>query len=154
MYKDITNKRFGRLVALKRVRKKGQRTRWLCKCDCGNEKEILLDTLTSGRGKSCGCLRKEITSERFKKYDENKNHRLYDIWVNMRNRCNNPNNNSYKNYGGRGIGICKEWDEFSDFEKWSLENGYDKHLTIDRKDNDAGYFPDNCRWVDKKVQAN
>lgn len=154
MYKDITNERFGRLVALKRIPKKGQRTRWLCRCDCGKEKEILLGTLTSGRGRSCGCLRREITSKRFRKYDENKNKRLYEIWVNMRSRCNNPNDNSYKNYGGRGIEICTEWDEFLNFEKWSLENGYDELLTIDRINNDGGYSPDNCRWVDVKVQAN
>lgn len=80
--------------------------------------------------------------------------RLYNIWLNMRTRCNNPKVKSFKHYGERGIKICNEWDIFETFHKWALENGYKEKLTIDRIDNDGDYEPLNCRWVTRKVQMN
>ena len=80
--------------------------------------------------------------------------RLYRIWLNMRTRCNNPHFYHYSRYGGRGIKVCSEWDSYDAFEKWAYENGYKDTLTIDREDNDKGYFPDNCRWATAKEQAN
>ena len=71
----------------------------------------------------------------------------------MRNRCNNPNNRSYPNYGGRGIKICGEWDIFKVFYEWALANGYDESLTLDRKNNSENYSPKNCAWVDRSRQA-
>lgn len=77
--------------------------------------------------------------------------RLYNIWKNMRKRCNNPNNTKYKWYGGKGINVCPEWDNadngFINFKKWALENGYSDNLTIDRKDSFKDYCPENCRWI-------
>lgn len=71
----------------------------------------------------------------------------------MKDRCNNPNCRVFNDYGGRGIKVCEEWlDDFSAFQKWALANGYKEGSTIDRKDNDKGYSPDNCRWTDRKVQ--
>ena len=73
----------------------------------------------------------------------------------MKDRCYNPKSNAYKNYGGRGITICEEWlDDKQKFIKWSLQNGFNKNLSIDRIDNEKGYCPENCRWVDRVVQNN
>ena len=73
----------------------------------------------------------------------------------MKQRCYNPNSNSYHNYGGRGITICNEWlNDPTTFFKWALDNGYSDNLTIDRKDNDKGYSPENCQWTNEIAQHN
>ena len=72
----------------------------------------------------------------------------------MRQRCENPHNVAFKNYGGKNIFVCDDWKDFCTFYDWSMSNGYDDSLTIDRKDNSKGYFPDNCRWVTMKDQEN
>lgn len=82
-----------------------------------------------------------------------KNTRLYRIWLQMKNRCFNIRTNRYKDYGGRGITICDEWkNDFTKFYDWSILNGYQKNLTIDRINNDGNYEPSNCRWVTVKIQ--
>lgn len=105
----------------------------------------------SGATKSCGCLR---TKKTYCEWHDMVDSRLYRTWGNMVNRCTNPNNPAYKNYGERGIGVCDEWMSFPSFKNWAESNGYADNLTLDRQDNDNGYSPNNCRWVDNFVQAN
>lgn len=81
--------------------------------------------------------------------------RLYHIWNSMKQRCSNPNAISYKYYGQKGVKVCDEWaNEFQAFHDWAMSNGYSDNLTIDRKDNDGDYCPENCRWSTNKVQQN
>lgn len=167
MENDITYQRFGRLTAAYRVDdayyKDGtHHHRWLCFCDCGNCCIVLEGNLKSGVTKSCGCYRREVASENQKKHltKHNETHtRLYHVWCNMRRRCNNPTDDAYPHYGGRGIKVCDEWQTFIPFRDWSMEHGYDpnaKHgeCTIDRRDVNGDYCPDNCRWVNMLVQQN
>lgn len=78
---------------------------------------------------------------------------LYKKWASMKSRCNNPKDPSYKSYGGKGLTVCAEWnDSFENFYEWSIKNGYEDGLTIDRINNSKGYFPENCRYVTYKEQ--
>lgn len=79
--------------------------------------------------------------------------KLYYVWHTMKKRCNNPNNSNYKNYGGRGITYCDEWESSDNFCKWALENGYEEGLELDRIDVNGNYEPCNCRWVDRKTNC-
>lgn len=154
---DITGKRFGRLTVIEFDGKGNDgQARWKCVCDCGTITFSSSGNLRSGRMKSCGCLRRENGVSHAKSMTKHGQHdtRLYRIWNTMKNRCQNPNVHNYEHYGGRGITVCEEWQDFEPFYNWAMSNGYQAHLTLDRKDNFAGYSPDNCRWATMKEQQN
>lgn len=149
---DLIGQRFGKYVVTANAPNRGPAKYYLCTCDCGNTNEVRGSTLRQGVSKSCGCFRGELISIKNTTHGESKS-RLFGIHTKMRHRCNNPNNNGFPAYGAVGITLCKEWEDFLVFKEWAVANGYAEHLTIDRKDNEQGYSPDNCRWATYETQA-
>jgi hypothetical protein len=153
---DITGQRFGRLTVTAFAERRGKYPYWRLTCDCGGEKVVAFHNLVSGGVRSCGCLRREVGQRTLTHGDGNmRRSRLYRIWAKMRARCHRPTDDHWKDYGGRGIAVCDEWRaSYPAFRDWALANGYSDALTIDRRDNDRGYQPANCRWATAKQQAN
>lgn len=152
--KRLEGKRFGRLVAVEEVgRTNNGNAKWLCKCDCGGQKIVASYALRVGRTQSCGCIKAEQS------YAQGTHHEtgspIYKLWAGVKNRCYNPNDHKYPQYGGRGITVCDEWkNSYESFRDWCRDNGYEKGLTIDRADVNGNYCPQNCRFTTQKVQQN
>ena len=150
MDNNFIGRRFGKLVVVKYLyTNKIGKTIYLCKCDCGNFKEVKRNCLVVGHTKSCGCLPRKGNF----KHGQRRT-RLYSTWLNIKDRCNNKNNSHFKYYGEKGIKMCDEWaNDFLSFKNWAVENGYVEGLSIERIDNNKGYDPNNCKWIPTKEQA-
>lgn len=151
--KELTGKRFGKLTVIRETGKKNGVYMWECICDCGNNINVRGHELTRGHTKSCGCLKKERITE------YNTTHglsytRLYTIWCGIKERCYTPTATNYKFYGAKGVSVCQEWlNDFQVFYDWAITHGYKDNLTIDRKDSDGDYCPENCQWITQSENA-
>lgn len=158
-YNVSAGDKFGKLTVIGCHREKNRNKRGTtlyidCLCECGGNRSTTVASLIYGRTISCGCAQREKLIERNTKHGDRKT-RLYRVWKAMKDRCYREGYQYYKSYGGRGISVCDEWrDSFEAFRDWALANGYRDDLSIDRKDNDGNYCPENCRWATDTQQAN
>lgn len=149
---DLTGRRFGRLLVVRRDSNSGRNVRWLCLCDCGGGKPVARCSLQSGLTRSCGCLEREnrllhATTHGLSKLPE------YRIWKGMKDRCHNENSAGYRNYGAKGVSVCGAWRlSFLAFIE-SVGPRPGPQYSIDRIDPTGNYEPGNCRWATAEVQA-
>ena len=153
--KDISGSKIGRLEVVSFSRVEKEKSLFLCRCDCGTEKELRGATLLSGLVQSCGCLRREKARELgLRETHGRSGTRLCRIYASMMARCYNQNHKFYRHYGGRGVRICDEWlNSKEEFFQWAIASGYKDDLVIDRRDNDLSYCAENCRWITNREKS-
>lgn len=150
---DLRGQVFGRLTVVDFSEFTASGARWICRCSCGNEKIVSRQALKSGMTKSCGCLRKEVSSTRMAKHGaatRQGKSREYKIWSGMNSRCATPSATGFDRYGGDGVAVCDRWKSFENFyaDMGPAPSGY----SIDRIDSSKGYEPGNCRWASRQTQ--
>ena len=157
---DLTGQRFGSWTVLELAKDK-KPTTWICRCDCGTTKAVNAASLREGDSTGCQkCIWKtkqhpRLHTDGSRRWINGKATHIYTEWRGIKERCNNPKNKSYKNYGGRGIKLCDEWNK--DFQSWfdyvsKLDHFGEEGRTLDRIDNNDGYKPGNVRWATKSEQ--
>lgn len=150
---DIERGWFGRLLVLGFKETIGHHRIWYARCKCGNVITVMANQLRTGRTKSCGCLSAETARKKATTHGKSKT-KVYAAWMGMKSRCFNPSNDDYENYGGRGITVCERW--VNSFENFLTDMGEPPvgEYSIDRKNNNGNYEPENCRWALPVVQCN
>lgn len=154
-FTDITGQQFGRLTVLAYAGARNGRRYWLCRCKCGNGSQVHTKNLRNGNTKSCGCLNVEkITQRNYKHGKGRSSDKEYSTYHHIIARCNNPKNQAYSDYGGRGIKVCQRWTE--SFENFYSDMGDapSPNHSIDRRNVNGDYSPDNCYWATDIEQAN